>query len=296
LPPPEQAVTIGVGFRCVDGVVIAADTQYTRGVAYKTQGPKLFQITQRDDLVVIAAGAGTVPYMKRAAEKIGTALQACKIPQLEEVRVITEAALVDFFKVHVYPSPSANNLGFTLILGVWTKADGFGLFTSTNTTVTPITEADADSCTIGTGFPVADFALGLTHQFGINGETAKLIAAFCIKGAKDYSDHCGGKTHIWTLTGDHTGCRLEKVIPVDVDDAEQYAADLFDTIKVMLTLLDPESTLDDSFIGDVVGAFKEGVLDFRQKQIDRRVRSYELKAKREAYLAKARAKRNAPTV
>src|SRR5437867_3380692 len=64
LPKPERAVTIGVGFKCSDGIVLATDTQYTSG-PLKTHGPKLFPLfapIELPDLAVVVAGAGRVSF------------------------------------------------------------------------------------------------------------------------------------------------------------------------------------------------------------------------------------------
>jgi 20S proteasome alpha/beta subunit len=267
-------VTIGVGFKCIDGIVLASDTQYTRG-SIKTQGPKLFPLSDTPELAVALAGAGRVPFMKRACEKIEAALKALVEPALEDVRTTIERALVDFFHYYIYPmpSPEREQSGFELIAGVWTRKDGFGLFKTEDVTVTPVTKHGSAYCSIGYGQYVSEYALGLTFQPGINMENAKFIAALCVKAAKDYVDYCGGRTQIITL-GEIEGSEyhISRVNLFDIRDAEQYSEDLFETIRYIMSYLDPTSLTSEESVRGMTDLLKDGILRFRQQQVARRER------------------------
>ena len=59
---------------------------------------------------------------------------------------------------------------------------------------------------------------------------------------------------------------------VDVDDAEQNAADLFEILTYVFDCLDPEATLDDDSIRAMTDMIKDRVIEYRNKKIDRRAR------------------------
>ena len=274
-------MSIGVGFKCIDGIVLASDTQYTRG-SIKSQGPKIFPLCDTSELAVIIAGAGRVPFMKRACEKIETALAALVSPTLEDVRTAIELVLVDFFNYYVYPKPSPEreNCTFELIVGAWTRQDGFGLFKTDDVVVTPVTKHGSAYCSIGYGQYVSEYALGLTFQPGINLENAKFIAALCVKAAKDYVDYCGGKTHMYTL-GEIEGSayHIGRVNVLDIKDAEQYSEDLFETLRYIMSYLDPTSLTSEESVRGMTDLLKDGILRFRQQQIARRDRIRKAKEK-----------------
>jgi len=275
-------MTIGIGFKCNDGIVIAADTQYTRGPS-KSHGPKIFPLfvpDGRPDLAVVVVGAGTVGFMKRAVENIEAALVGCSGPTLKDVQAITEAELLDFYKTHIYPSPGPQKPDFELILGIWTKVDGFGLLKTEKTIATPAAPHGSGYCSIGLGQYVSEYALGLTYPAGgPTVEGTKLIAAFCVKAAKDYVDYCGGKTKIWTLKRDGPGVRVYRMLPVEVADAEQYSEDLFVTLRYILQCLDPEASPGEDSVGLLTDILRDGVLRFRNKQAERREKIREAREK-----------------
>jgi 20S proteasome alpha/beta subunit len=275
LPPPEQVMTIGIGFNCNDGIVIAADTQCTRG-ADKSHGPKIFPLftpVERPDLAVVIAGAGRVGFMKRAVQKIEAALTGFSEPSLKNVQDIVEAELLDFYETHVNASADPSKSGFELILGVWTKKDGYTLLKTDDTTVTPVKPHGSGYCSIGMGQHVSEYALGLTYpRSGTSVESGTIIAAQCIKAAKDYVDNCGGKTHIWTLKEDGSGFHLHRIVPVEVTDAETYSDDLFDTMRMILESLDPSAQLDNESVALMTDYLKDIIIQFREKQQERRER------------------------
>lgn len=223
LSPPERAVTIAVGFRCVDGIVIASDTQYTRG-PFKTEGPKIFTVKPpaRQDLALLIAGAGHVAFMKRAIEQMESALSSCSANLgVNDVKVIIEDELLTFFTKHVYPIPSYEGYGFELLIAVWTKQDGFGLFKTTATTISAVATREV----IGCGFDVVEYVLNLLYLSPITVEDATFVAVTCVKAAKDYVDYCGGKTNAWTMK-DGPVARIKPVPPPEVNAAERHSKDV----------------------------------------------------------------------
>jgi hypothetical protein len=257
--------------------VLATDTQYTRG-QIRSHGPKLFPfftsstVVERPDLSVLVTGAGNVPFMRRAVSLLESKLASVVDLTLDEVRVLTENALVEFYQTHIYPKPASKQdvAGFDLILGVWTKRDGFGLFTTSDTVVNPVAQHGTAHCSIGTGTYVTDYSLGLTWQAGLSVEHAKFLAAFSIKAAKDHVNSCGGDTIIWTIKNDGSSHRVHRVMGAEVKIAEQGSVDLYDTLGLLLTFLDIENVLDDDSVQYITDVVRDTVVDFRKKQRERR--------------------------
>ena len=279
LPASERALTIAVGFRCEDGIVIASDTQYTRG-AYKGHGPKVFPLfkqqnffgPERPDLSVVIAGAGRVAFMRRAVDKIETALSGVADPTLRGVQLVVEEELLDFFETYIYPKPDydSDKTWFDLIVGIWTRVDGFGLFKTEDVVLTPV----GDRCTIGMGFSVAEYALGLTHNATLSVDNTILPASLCVKAAKDYVDYCGGRTQMWTLR-DTPPRRVQYVPQAEVEEAETHSDAMFAAVRDLIAFLGDAS--DEEFAGILKDAVGDSVLQFRQKQRERKERAQKIR-------------------
>lgn len=279
LLPSGRAVTIGIGILCTDGIVIAADSQYTRG-PYKGHGPKIFPLfspIERDDLAVVVVGAGRVAFMKRAVEKIQDALGSYDDPTIKDVREIVEDTIGDFYRNYIYPKPDYRHdqPWFDLILGIWTQRDGCALLKVDDVTVSRVVVAGTGHSTIGMGFSVADYALDLVYESGLSVEDAKFVATMAVKAAKDHVDYCGGTTNVWTIknTLPH---RIHHVIPVEVKEAETYSDDLFQIIRILIQSLDTDSVIDDS-IEPIAAFLKDSIIDFRRKRKERKERLSKLR-------------------
>ncbi|TAM80056.1 MAG: hypothetical protein EPN47_16315 [Acidobacteria bacterium] len=260
-------MTVAIGFRCDDGIVLSTDTQYTMGPA-KTDGPKLFICADNGNFATAIAGAGRVSFMKRAVEKIEHALKNLSSPTCQEIRLKVEDTLLQFFRDHIYPMPPSKQQGadFELILGVWTYQDGFHLYKTEETTVHHV---GGNYCSIGWGFYVTDYALRLMTSWDQNIESAKLVAAMCVKAAKDHVNYCGGDTRMLVVHNTPPS-RIERILPNEIRSAEDYAADLTETLRLIISILDIEAksdaTIDSEYVDAVMNNLKERIVEFREKQ------------------------------
>lgn len=274
-------MTIGIGFNCDNGVVIATDTQYTRK-GTKSNGPKVFTPLDRPDVALLVAGAGYLSFFRRVGEKLARALEEHIHRTSEDVREAAESVLRDFYEEHIYINPrsSEDANGLELLIGVWTEAEGrCSLFRSSGTVVTPVVfEGGTGYYCIGSGYAVSKYALELTRQDSLTVETAKLLGAFCVKASKDFDAHCSGRTEIWTLTPDGNQ-RIRRVSAGEVDDAEKYSVDLFDTMRLLLSYLDLDCEPGYG-IELMTDEIKSSILRFREKQSERRKQAERRKARR----------------
>lgn len=251
-------MTIGEGILCNNGIVLATDTEYTTG-SLKTFGPKLFKAADRRDVAAIIAGAGSVSFMKTAAEKIGIKIGGLpKDPNTESVKDAAEEALLQFYKTHVYPVPEGIRPQFGLLIGVWTAVDGLRLYKSNLTNIVQ----EPTYATIGVGQYVACYAVDLVRGRDIGVEQGKVIAAFSIKAAKDYVSGCGKKTNIWTL--DEVG-NIQRLSPAEIKDLEEYCEDLTNALQFAQLGLDIGEISKDE-MDALVGDFRQSLTDFKEKQ------------------------------
>ena len=265
-------MTIGIGLLCTDGLVLATDTKYTQG-DFKSHGPKLFPIINRPDLAVVIAGAGNVPFMRRAIDKLEVALSQLQNPSTEDVRMATENVLLEFFNQRIYPRPDWWHVAFELILGVWTERDGFILLSSNEVNVgVPMPKHATGPCCIGFGQHVSEYALGLTFQTALNVEHAKFVAAFAIKAAKDHVASCGGQTRIYAIRKMVSGCHIETIRRKEISEIETHSRQIYQSLGVVLGVLEKIRPDEDETVGIAINAVKEAILEFRAKRRDYRER------------------------
>lgn len=267
LPPMERLVTIAIGFKCTDGIVLATDSQITRGTSKKT-GPKLFPVLsfpEHERLATVIAGAGGVGFMQRAVSTIALELKTLTDPSLEDVRATIESSLLAFYKTHMYPRPGWEEVDFSLLVGCWTEKDGFSLLKTQQTAVNPLLDKTGYSA-IGSGVYVSEYALDLVFEMGLNVEHAKMLATFCIKAAKDYASYCGGDTRIHALQFSELGGGVTKNISrPEVERCEKHSTDLYDVVKSLFQLVDTDTFSDDVIVEDFTNLIRDNIIEFRTK-------------------------------
>lgn len=251
-------MTIGVGLLCRNGIVLGTDTQYTTGGFLKTFGPKIFKVAKRADVAVILAGAGRVPFMKTAVERIGRAVEQLPAdPSAESVKEAAEDALLKFYTRHIYPAPKDIRPSFELLVGSWT-VEGLHLYKSDLTNLVPVAEYGF----LGIGEYVACHALELIRGSDIGIEQGKCVAAYSIKAAKDYADACGKETKIWTLDD---GGEIQQLSAQEICDIEQYCDGLEQSMQFLLLGLDVEDLSEPEF-DILVDSFRRSLASFKLKQ------------------------------
>lgn len=274
-----SSMTIGVGFLCHDGIVLATDTQYTAGLL-KTEGPKLFTVIERSDAVVIAAGAGSVPFMKMAITAIGDKIKLLPVGSVSSTNVVdmVRAVLLDTYARHVYPVPGEQPI-FSFLVGLWTNNDGLTLL---ETCLTSVNTVDSFGF-VGVGVYVAEYALGLMHRGGVGVEEAKFLAVHSIKAAKDYVADCGKSTRMQVLSLDG---KLTRISPPEIKDTEEYCEDLSNALRTFTMGLDTDIEAGD--VNTLTSFFTDAIRELRDKKQARKLAAIKRGEKMAALRQKAR--------
>src|SRR5438445_13742032 len=100
-------MTIAVGFKCVDGVVVGADSLYTEGIA-KLYGQKIFSIPSNGHYALTIAGAGGVPSIKGVVREITKRLRDKIGPNssnVSRIRSVVESSLGAYYPKHIDSAP-----------------------------------------------------------------------------------------------------------------------------------------------------------------------------------------------
>jgi 20S proteasome alpha/beta subunit len=207
------AMTIAIGIRSNNGIVLAADTQETRSGYTKTYRGKIITSIYDTGFVFAYAGAGATDYVRTAMEKAAKGLG--ELHSYGEIVQKLEENLLHFFDDHIarwayFPESERPNV--ELLIGVSCPKGGFGIFHYEGTSFHRV-----DQKAIGSGVILADSLLTDSGFCDASVEALASYAASVVSQVKNNVDGCGGSTHIVALRdrGDFGG--TDKV---DIDAAE----------------------------------------------------------------------------
>jgi 20S proteasome alpha/beta subunit len=198
-------MTIAVGIRAYNGIVIAADSEESWDIFKFDQG-KIKTAYHHDEssgkpktCSCAITGSGASGYLKAIQDRLATTvIDTDAAVELEELRQLIEKDLSGFYNQHVIPfsaDPFRDRTDFGLILGA-SNSRGHELWSTDLSTVTR-----ERAITSGIGGPYARVVLDRILQAGeaIDVSTAAIMAAYAIFGAKETTGGCGKHTHLICL-------------------------------------------------------------------------------------------------
>ena len=199
-PPERMAVTLIVGLRCTDGVVLAADTEestaYTRG---RTR--KLLTRTFANDAVVAIAGAGSGDLIDSAVEQIFEMVDTSKPKNIADLKALIRQALLRFYRQEVrnYPTRDPLDTVVDLICAIRAPAPDkhFALYKASG----PVISSVSGFAVLGSG-AVMRHVLEELYQPTIAVQRGVALVLHLLSLGKRYVTGVGGDSHIVTLTAD----------------------------------------------------------------------------------------------
>jgi len=182
-------MTIAAGFLCRDGIVLAADTEYTANA--KFQGTKIW-CQEADDTALILAGAGPAVSLGYIRDRIFRLLTPSMKP--EAIADMVEDVLHRFFTRYV-PQGKAEDAP-SLLFGIRYEQD-FHLYQTA--AAPPPAKVDRWAC-VGWGGDLGQYLADLFYRPEESVAYTECLAAYVVYQAKLHSAYCGGKTDIVSLT------------------------------------------------------------------------------------------------
>lgn len=258
-------MTIAVGFRCVDGVVLAADSLYTEGVA-KLYGQKIFPIASNGRYAVTIAGAGGVPSLKGIVREIEKRLSkgiGSKATDFPRIRSIVEGALGFYYPKHIDSAPmdKQEDLGVQLLVGMWVSGNGTRLFETCRTSAF---EIDDHRC-VGIGSHLVEYLKDVFFPPGTRPSVrmAEPLAAYIVGQAKRYVQFCGGRTFVRALLDDGTD---ERVWSDEIRDSKEYYEEFFTSLGQIRGLFEVAPSPQNIDLAPFAEILKQRIIEFRAKQ------------------------------
>src|SRR5215468_3573876 len=181
IPQRAKAMTIAIGFRCADGVVLCADQKITGG--HPGFEKKIRPINQEQDCFLVYAGVKS--FTRELLEK----LQKLSV-QLsgEELKELIRTEYKGFLQVHYTNEADESLKTWSEIIFSLREGDTVKLYASDGNNLQPVTKYIA----YGTGSDLADpFLYAYFSRTCVVNQAANL-GIYTLSRIKDFAENCGG--------------------------------------------------------------------------------------------------------
>lgn len=257
-------MTIAAGFRCVDGVVLCTDSEYSGGqYQAKSPGPKIFPVHPLNGRAYIA-GSGDTSYLSSIAaeiiEKIGE-----KRVRAERVKAVVGAAVRDIFKRDIIPlrksgDPNPPTVDILLAMQVGEPAKLYRVKETGR--ISP-----ANTNPVCSGMESGEAAIkaiaSILFQDGITSiYTMPAIAMHLIISTGDHAMYCGGAPQVVGVSDQ--GDYWEHIYP----SSQPGKSPLSDMFLYLPSILNAIADRDDEALEMFISAMDDsikGIRDVRKK-------------------------------
>ncbi|QNI30999.1 hypothetical protein H7849_18045 [Alloacidobacterium dinghuense] len=220
-----KAMTIAVGFHCDDGIVIAADRQFTSQGFFKYHEEK-FAFEDKGDLStrIIFVFSGDPGLFKEAHQKIMGFLRLAELPTVDLVQQTVEGVLTSMgWKEHFLDN------SLFMLVGVVEPFENPVLLVFNNRS---LHQAGKGVQTIGCGDTSLIRYLGdHLYQESLKRSEGIALAAYLIKKATQYVDYCGEPIDVFCLD-DYSGVVTvsQEEIKAAVQKMESQESQMYDLL------------------------------------------------------------------
>jgi 20S proteasome alpha/beta subunit len=211
-------MTIGVGFRFADGILLGTDEQVTYDTELKTAGSKIaISSLKRTGYSLVMAGAGHLGHLEKLWEMSTRTLDRGKKTH-DAARGLLEKVVRRLFLdvVCPYDATHAASDGMVEALIAFRGTDGEMGFWKTATT----TLVDAEDCEcIGSGAISGTFFASKNYRVATSYHEAVVIMTDILRLTKDFNPYCSGTSEIVGIHGDG---RVSEKLENPVRDLENF--------------------------------------------------------------------------
>ena len=203
LPRRGMAVTIGIGFRCINGIVLAADQQVTWRDSHKSYERKLRGHSSGKEWNATFTYAGSPVLWKSFNDKFGEAMALLPAPPtVKRIRDVIETVLNFFDELKQDPE------NLSLLCAVTVSGDDHMLFRTSGYVIHKVTDYEyvgfGDSSLLRFLGPLitASPPVATPDQMGRIVRQAVMMATYLVMKAKTHVDGCGGDTDVFVVRPD----------------------------------------------------------------------------------------------
>jgi 20S proteasome alpha/beta subunit len=260
-------MTIAAGFKCSDGIVLAADTEYTLNTV-KIYGPKIFELPGAiHDPHVVLAGAGDVPFIQMTVELLDRELAKLQsVPQSSHQKAETaiRTTVANLHDGFLPPHPQPHEPSVDLLIAVWSADGGVKLWTSSSTAVAEV--RDPPYRLLGYGLDLASCLIEPLKQEWATTVTASALAVYILKATKRFTQYCGGETDICILDA-NGNFRREDMDHIKAE--EEFFSRLENSVSALLLPATVEiEEINDELIDVLIDGMKTEIKEWRKARRD----------------------------
>lgn len=239
-PEGAKAMTIAVGFRCKDGVVLAADTRITTGSGGKRNQTKIHTISHSPRCHV-AYAADDVELAKDLVQRFQSAAKGKKAGEILQVlKAIYRAS----YKENYTDAPKAEKALVQFLVAIELEDRTFELHLLNGRKFFRVTDYEP----LGTG---ADQATSIFDGWFRSGYTTTrevvFMAIYGLARTKDFVTFCGGDTQIEVLEDNMSFLSGMDYWDLTIKDAEKELRFLEDAFRPVLLRYADLSTDNEDF-------------------------------------------------
>jgi hypothetical protein len=249
-------VTIAAGFVCEEGVLLCADTEHT-GWTSKFHDSKLDHFEIPGGKIAFAL-AGHSSFAWSAIQKCRDRLQGVA-PQ--DIVVELEQLLETEYRRHVLGHPNYSDVGYELLIAVWTPPERVALYVTSETCIRKV---DSFEC-IGIGRELASFIIRPTFLRLMPERKALSLAAYALVEVKESISGCGGMSVYLLLQNDGNVGTLTSLHQGKCEQLEGYSKAYDFIARELLMALADEDTEDSDFERYLTEIFNQRILEVRHK-------------------------------
>ena len=189
--PKGPNVTLIVGIKTTDSVVLAAETEESAGITAKRNIFKLRRI-EGPDWVVVAGGAGDSVIVENATRRIRWALADCSDLTEQKLGDILDQVLATVYGKYIDTDKRPE--GISLMLGASIRNELYLVTTQKRTF-----QFHDDYAYAGLGADLAIYYLDNLFSDIRDWKDATRVCGFVLMEAKKTAQYCSGKTQIYTV-------------------------------------------------------------------------------------------------
>jgi 20S proteasome alpha/beta subunit len=190
--PQGNRLTLILGLKCADTVVLAAETEESVGIAAKRNVYKL-KLISGDDWAIVLGGAGDSAIAENAMRLIDRSLTDCADLTEDVLTNAIDDALEKVHKKYIDLDPQSE--GIALIVGAVCSNNALHLI-STHKRIWQFQESYAYA---GLGADLAIYFLDRLHDATLEWEDSAKVAGFVLEQVKEAAQCCGGDSQFYAL-------------------------------------------------------------------------------------------------
>ncbi len=249
-------VTTAIGFQCTDGIVLAADSEFTYSSNLKIEDSKFIKYEQPELSVLITGSAQNWNYLAMTAQKISQRIPQEASNNLQDVQDLIEAIIRDVYQnsISLLPPGAAD---FDMLIAARTPNGELGLLHADGPSITRVNGFEC----VGTGLALGKYLGDVLFDREITLQQGVFLASYILRLAKKYVPYVGGHSNIFVVKENG---QIDRAFVEYVSALESLFAE-FDALVRSVLIAIPDYTITERGLNGILDNFHHETLNLRKK-------------------------------